>query len=173
MKIEIINYSKIRSNYRLTQPVWLKVIVIMVAIATLMLSVHLLSRFQPSNVIVVCLLIVAVIFGVGFTKQISNTGIWSALLSNDQAIYIIASADGKKFMQLPRRFLIGIKLGIHGLNSRGLIINIKPSLISDNELDVLRGCLNITEDNASQISISVPTGIVNRKNAIHKLECNC
>ena len=141
------------------------------AIATLMLSVYLLYRYQPSDVIVACLLVVIVVFGIGFAKQISNTGMWSALLANDQAIYIIASANGNEFIRLPRRYLIEVKLGMHGLNRKGLIINIESSVLSDNELDVIRSRLNIIEDNVSQISISVPTGIVNRRKAIRCLEC--
>jgi hypothetical protein len=73
-------------------------------------------------------------------------------------------------LQIPWRYLHDIRPGMHGLNKRGLIISFNSSLLSDTERDLIRQYLNVTEEQTSQITISVPTGIVNRNDAIQKLK---
>lgn len=169
MNIGTINYSQICSSYRLTQPIWLKATVLLVAIAALALAGYLMVTLQASIMVIVGLAIVVIIFAFGFIRQLSS-GMWNTLLANRQALYIIASEDGKEFIQVPWRYLQEVKLGMHGLNRRGLIICFKSSLLARNELDLMRKCLNVTEENSGQISISVPTGIVNRDKAILELK---
>ena len=169
MNIDIIDYSQISANYRLGQPAWLKVILMLLAIGALVLAAYLVSSLQQSVIIMVGLAIIIIVIALGFIKQRSS-GMWHALLANKQALYIIASVNGKEFLQIPWRYLQEIKLGMHGLNTRGLIISFNLSLLADSERDLIRQYLNVTEEKTSQITISVPTGIVNRNDAIHALK---
>lgn len=169
MNVGIVDYSQISSSYRLVQPAWLKAIVMLVAIGTLILSGYLVVSLQPNMILLVGLAIVIIVFGVAFNKQRSS-GMWHALLANKQALFIIASANGHEFLQIPWRYLHDIRPGMHGLNKRGLIISFNSSLLSDTERDLIRQYLNVTEEQTSQITISVPTGIVNRNDAIQKLK---
>jgi hypothetical protein len=141
----------------------------LVAIGTLILASYLVVSLQPNIILLVGLTIVIFVFGVAFNKQ-RCSGMWHALLAKKESIFIIASANGNEFFQIPWRYLKDIKKGMHGLNKRGLIISFKSSLLADNERDLIRQYLNVTDEKASQISISVPTGIVNRDGAIQKLK---
>lgn len=141
----------------------------LVAIVTLVLGAYLIERTQQNSLFTIGFALLVIVFGLGFAKQLSS-GMWNVLLANKQALYIIASANGKDFLQVPWQYLQKMKLGMHGLNRRGLIISINSSLLDNNERDLIRHCLNVTEENASQIYISVPTGIVNRDKAIQELD---
>lgn len=107
-------------------------------------------------------------FFFGFYKQ-RSAGIWSPLIANKKALYVISSVNGKGFLQLPWRYIGFIKQGIHGLNKRGLIICIESSLIDKGERDLIIKSLNVIKEESNQIIISVPTGIVNRDKAINEL----
>ncbi len=167
MKLALVDYSQISASYQLAQPFWLKVVVVLVAITSLAIGAFFVEKLQSAFVTVGFVLILAV-FCLGFVKQ-RSTGIWSPILANEQVVYIIASASGKEFLQVPWRYFQSIKRGMHGLNSRGLIISINSTLLDDSERNLIRDCLNVTEDDETGICISVPTGIVDRARAIQDL----
>jgi hypothetical protein len=141
-----------------------------VAVGTLLFASYLVLN-QQSNIIKVAFLIIVGVFCFGFYKQ-RSMGIWSTLVANKENLYVIASVNGKEFLQLPWRYIASIKQGMHGLNKRGLIICIEPSLLEKSEIDLIINSLNVVKEDANQIIISVPTGIVIRNKAINGL-LNC
>lgn len=169
MKLDLIKYSKIKADYQLCQPLWLKGAIILIGIGVLVLAAYLASTSHEGFMFKVGLTLIVIVFIVAFTKQRSS-GIWSTLLANKQSLYIIASTDGTEFIQIPWRYIQDIKLVMYGLNKRGLVINLRSSLLADTERNLIRNHLNVHFDDESRISVSIPTGISNREEAIQELK---
>lgn len=58
---------------------------------------------------------------------------------------------------------------MHGLNKRGIIISMNARVIAQDELGLVAGCLNIVDSKPSEVTISVPTGVVKRETEIERL----
>lgn len=168
MRISITEYSKIDATYKLEQPSWMKVIVMLIAASTLSLLGYLAIN-TPNILIIMSLAFIIIVFTIGFVKQLSS-GIWSGLQANKDALYIIGSEDGKKFVELPWKYLLSVKQGIYGLNKRGVLIAIDSTPLIDEEKQLIRSHLNVVDEKEKEITVSIPTGVVNRALAIQEIE---
>lgn len=158
MTVEIVQYPDIEHTYQLTQPLWLKAIVFTGASTMLILAFYL---FATNLTILIGLVVVIVVIGFGIYNQLKDACM-CPLLANKEALYIIASPNGKEFLRLPWPYFQNVESGMHGLNKRGLTIRIDASLLVQDGLDLITSSLNIVDSSSSQIVISVPTGVANR-----------
>lgn len=165
MKIAIVDYPKINPSYQLNQPIWLKAIMLTGALSMLILAFYLIGT---NIVIMIVVVLVISVMGLGVYNQLKNGSI-SPLLANREFIFIIASQGGKEFLRIPWGYVKCIDSGMHGLNKRGIIISMNARVIAQDELGLVAGCLNIVDSKPSEVTISVPTGVVKRETEIERL----
>lgn len=168
----MVSARTINPVYRLTQPAWLKVAVLLLAAGVLGLAGYLLDVSERDNetiLLAALLFMMTIVFAVGFIKQFSS-GIWSPLAADRSALFVLASADGSEFLRLPWQHIEDLKKGMHGLNRRGLIIGIRTLHLEAKEKQLIEDSLSISSEQQGKICISVPTGIVNREQALSELK---
>ncbi|WP_166164496.1 hypothetical protein [Pseudomaricurvus alcaniphilus] len=173
VSVRTIDYADINPVYRLQQPKWLKVAVLLIAglvLAVLAEIVASQSVTRSEMIIAVSLgCAVVFVFAVGFFKQLSS-GVWTPLLADRRCLYVIAAADGHKYLVLPRAVVKNLKPGLFGLNKRGLLIEVNASMLKDEERALISSEVNVQAEGDGTLTISIPTGIVNRKNAIRDIK---
>lgn len=169
--VQLVNFDQVSPLYRIQQPTWLKVGVFTIAMGALGTSVYLVQASEASRerwAISGFIAVMVIVFSVAFIKQLSS-GVWSVLLADQKALYILSSADAAQYLTIPWLYIKGIRLGMHGINSRGLILTIDALKLTEKESLLVTRCQNVISNQQKNLSFSIPTGIVNRSRALQEL----